>query len=424
MPRIGKPRRLASGIYAYKTWIRATVKVGTGDHAQQREEHYPLGTELAVMQSWQLRTRADLLGDQPLGTIRGRTSLRRDVNAYLATIADPKTRAEHARHLAAWVHVPAKAWGVIAKPAPRASKGAAKPPSVTLGDMPREAITSVMLKTILATWQRDPSGPSARVQSASSINHRLTALRSLYRVLDADNDLAPNPTLKVKKIREPKPEPREIPRAFVEAIFAAIPDRGRPVRGKKRSTVNLTKIRLLVQATTGLPPKQVAQLRAEHLRHVPRVVGAPAPAVAGHLWVTPRRKGRGTDGKWIPLTRDAADAVDALFEYGAAGAFSTSAARHVFRRAVANAKKAYKSENLPVPPLPTGLRPYDLRHTFLTQLYRHSKDRKATQGLGLHADPRTTDRYIGGAEAEGELAAVLAFATGTTRLARPKSHEA
>jgi integrase len=42
-------------------------------------------------------------------------------------------------------------------------------------------------------------------------------------------------------------------------------------------------------------------------------------------------------------------------------------------------------------------RPYDLRHSFLTEAYRVSRDIRATQELALHTDVRMTRRYTLGA---------------------------
>jgi site-specific recombinase XerC len=383
MPRKGRRIRIATGVYRDGTGLSACVQVGTSDRAKREEKRYPLDSDLTEVQRWQRRTRQRLMARSTPAPPRG--SFSSDIDRYLATIADAHTKQYATIHLDAWRE--------------------------QLGTKPRHAITSVDLKTVLATWQREKSGPSQKIQSASSLNHRLTALRKLYRVLDADDEGAPNPTLRVAKLREPHPAPREIPREFIDAIFAAIPDRGSAARGKTRPKVNLTKLRLLVMSTTGLPPKQIAALLPAHLTILTSVRGK-TPA---RLWVTPRRKGQGTTGKWIPLTPEGLQAVQALFQHGAIGSFSTSAARHVWLRAIRAAKRVYAKDKRDLPILPTPLRPYDLRHSFLTDVYRQSKDRKATQGLGLHADPRTTDRYIVGAVLDGEEAALRKVAAARAR---------
>jgi integrase len=40
-----------------------------------------------------------------------------------------------------------------------------------------------------------------------------------------------------------------------------------------------------------------------------------------------------------------------------------------------------------------GVRPYDLRHSYLTMTYLASEDVHATQKMGQHSDPRMTNRY-------------------------------
>jgi integrase len=46
----------------------------------------------------------------------------------------------------------------------------------------------------------------------------------------------------------------------------------------------------------------------------------------------------------------------------------------------------------PVPALRT-IRPYDLRHTFASQMLRATGRKDVTQKLLRHADPRTTEKY-------------------------------
>ena len=60
--------------------------------------------------------------------------------------------------------------------------------------------------------------------------------------------------------------------------------------------------------------------------------------------------------------------------------FSTSSAWMSFQRACAKLGL-------------TGLRPYDLRHSFGTAVYAASGDLRATQQLLGHASRSTTDRY-------------------------------
>lgn len=364
MPRTGKRRAIAHGIYADDRGIEAQVHRGKGKGNSRR---FPLGTDLREMQRWQLRRETAREQEGVTHPAESRDALKDDVPAYLATLSGRK-KIDAETLLTHWLNT-------------------------DLAKLPRHEITPLMLRTQMAAWL------TAKV-SASSINHRLSALRALYRVLD-ENDLdAPNPTLKIHKVPEPEPEPREIPRTFVDAVFAAMPDRGRPTKGATRSTVSKTKLRLTVEATTGLPPKQIGRLQETHVDWRRKAV-----------YVTPRRKGKGVKGKWLPLTDAGARALRAFFAGHADGAYSTSAAAKSFHRAVKAAKALYERKGWTIPPLPPKLRPYDFRHTFLTVAFRHSKDIRAVQELALHADPRMTERYMVGAVAENVRGAVRAVSS-------------
>lgn len=417
MSRSGKGEKLNTGITAYATHYRVVAAIGS----RQRETRFELGTAIETMRAWQLTTKAELLGETP--TVSAGT-LEADVPQFLATIASPKTRQYHLINLLPWVAL--------------------------FGHLPRAKITSVMLRQALATWQTAPRADDegAMPYAANTLNHRLSSLRRLYTVLDADDEQAVNPCLRVERLATPDPEPREIPVAALEALFAALPvhryQHGLPpdtVRAiyeaatapaanrsalarahgisetavrkiidrkgaSERATLAASRIRLEVKRRTGLPWKQVGAIAPAHLR-----VGDPQAPIAGHLWVTPRRKGKGTKGRWLPLTREAMTAVQALLQH-CPGPFSASSVYQTFKRALTRAQKTAAEAQQPFPAVPAKLRPYDLRHTFLTNVQRAGRDRKATQGLGLHANPSTSDRYIRGAEADGEEAALTALTAG------------
>lgn len=419
MPRATPGHLVAPGIYQHASGYRVVVTA----RRQKREATFPLSTPVAKLAQWQLRTKATLLEDAPLTPARG--TLAADVPRYLATITDPASRAYQSAQLQPWV--------------------------TALGSRRRDTITSVDIRTALAGWLQEKSA-RGRPYAAGTLNHRLSALRALYRTLDADSPTAVNPVTRVAKLRERQPEPREIPREVIDLIVAAIRDhrhahvltseqaraiyaagqaRPRPnrsalarqygcseamIRKIQRSDGDLsawdapafTRARLMVVIETGLPQKQVMGIRREHLSVAPPT-RRQTPAIAGRLWVTPRRKGRGTEGVWLPLTPAGVDAIQHLLDIGAAGPFDTTAMARTFKAAVAAVLRDAREAGRILPPLPTGLRPYDLRHSFLTRLYRASKDRQATQRLGLHADPRTTDRYILGAAEDGADQAILAI---------------
>ena len=93
-----------------------------------------------------------------------------------------------------------------------------------------------------------------------------------------------------------------------------------------------------------------------------------------------RRKGKRTKGQAVPLTSGGLDALRRFDELDCWGSFSTSSAWKSFQRAC---------ERIGL----SGLRPYDLRHSFGSAVYAASGDLGATQHLLGHASRTTTDRY-------------------------------
>jgi integrase len=165
----------------------------------------------------------------------------------------------------------------------------------------------------------------------------------------------------------------------VEAILAAMPDRGQGLKGKRRSEVSLSKLRLRVMWTTGLTPRQIGQLTPEDLGWLDE----------GLLHRPGRRKGQGTAGELVPLYPEAVAALRAFRAAGACGPFSTSSVHQSWRRALARLRAA----GLELPPV----RPYDLRHSFVTDVVMATKNLAVAQELAGHASAQTTRRYAGAA---------------------------
>lgn len=270
-------------------------------------------------------------------------TLRGDVDAYLKTLPKGRMKQVRAAELQAWV----TAWG----------------------DWQRSKITAQIVRGQLAQWQTEGLAPS-------TLNHRRQALRSLYKTLDGPD--APTPVDHVKKAVERR-EIRAIPPVVVAAIL-------------RRVQPNISGARLKVLARTGLPPAQIGRLQPSDVDLVRRTVH-----------VTPRRKGAGTTARTIPLTYAAVRAFKLMARYGAWGAISGSSLHGAFTRAVVKAKQHWPKDR---PwPAPANLRPYDLRHAFLTEVYRRTRDLRATAELALHADMSMTARY-----AEAAVSATAAAA--------------
>ena len=203
--------------------------------------------------------------------------------------------------------------------------------------------------------------------TASTVKHRRTALLHLWHRLDGKD--AATPVRRSLVPAEPEPEPRGLPYSLVQDLLDAIPEQGQGVKGRMRDCASKTKARLTLMAYTGLPPRTIMRLRPRDVRWD-----------AGAVFIQGRRKGKGTKGQTIPLTSAGLEALRRFDEVDCWGSFSTSSAWKSFQGTCAR-------------PDLTGLRPYDLRHSFGTAVYAATGDLRATQQLLGHASRATTDRY-------------------------------
>lgn len=236
------------------------------------------------------------------------------------------------------------------------------------GTKTRQAITTAMINTQCHTWR------SAGI-AASTVNHRIDALRALYRF----HDKVLGPCEGVTRQKERR-DVRVVPQALVEAILIQL----RPtwLSPKKRTLMRSPNAaRLMVLARTGLPPEQIRRLQPMDVNLEQRT-----------MFVRARKKGAGVPGRTLPITHAAVDAFKAMHATKAWGPFSTSSLRHHFARAVRKARAAWCPHCGPWP-APPHFRPYDLRHAFLTEVYRRTRDLRVTAEFGLHADMSMTAMY-------------------------------
>lgn len=320
-------------------------------------KHFRTGTDPLLIKQWLLSVEMRHRGQKHRRTGR----FDEDARVYLDAVKAMPTYKDRESHVLEWIEA--------------------------FGSMYRHSITSDMIAAHLAMWRTAPrdvnmvrrglAEPKTRrlTLSASAVNKRRTALMHLYTVLDGKS--APNPVKDVPKFREPAPLPRGLPYSAIEAIWKAMGD-------------TKTRARLQVIAYTGLPHAQVAQLKAEHW-----------DKKASTLIVHGRKKGAGTKARVIPLTAPAVKALRAMDRTDAWGSFSRSTMHREFRAACAQ-----------VPAL-KGLKvtPYDLRHSFGTEIYRATGDIRATQALLDHSSPTLTHRYMVAALEPRVVAAVKAFGT-------------
>jgi integrase len=273
----------------------------------------------------------------------------------------------------------------------------------------RHTITKRELETVLGKWQAE------RHWEPGTFNKWLTAIKSLYAELEDPEGRSPNPARKIRYQDEPDPMPRAIDYAMIvrvlERLKPADHSRNRiafsaehnarawAAEGRSntqiaaRLGVSETAIRKLlarppmsgareaerarlalrVMAFTGLRQGQIQKLRPEHWDR-PQT----------RVWVT--QSGKGDRSFWKPLDPQGVAALDAFAAAEAWGKFDTHNARRIWRA-------AWKAESLTNPP-----RPYDLRHSYLTEAYLACSSLSALKTLSGHAGTRTLERYTKAAE--------------------------
>ena len=271
-------------------------------------------------------------------------TLRADAKTALLTLPEGRPKQDREWELAPWLAV----WG----------------------DWQRSQLTPQIIRGQIAQWQTEGV-------AASTINHRRQALRWLWLTLDGPD--APTPVDRIPKLSEPR-EIRAIPRAAVLAIL-------------RRVQPNKSGARIKVIARIGLPHAQVKKLKPSDVDLVSRAV-----------YATPRRKGAGTKPRTLPITRAAARALTLFARVEAWGPFSNSSLYKAFQLAVTKARAKWPEKNGPWPARP-DLRPYDLRHAFGTEVYRSTRDLRATAELMMHSNLSTTARYAEAAVSDTASAA-------------------
>lgn len=211
------------------------------------------------------------------------------------------------------------------------------------GDRSRATLTALELRQHAATW----------TCAASTFNHRRQALVSLYSALDGKT--APNPAREIPKRQEHQGAPKALSYDAIRAALAAMP------AGDEKAWLTL-------MAYTGLPQTQMNALREPDWQ-------------GQQLRVTPRRKGAGAAGRWIPLAKEAITALAYLKKHHRWGTLDR-----------------YKLYRVWTEHGPAGSNPYSLRHSWITELYRRSNgDVLALQQLALHARLDQTQRYAAAA---------------------------
>lgn len=330
--------RIGKGIYRDRWGISAVVTVGR----LRREKRFPPDTSPKAIKAWRNETRV-ALGKVNPATPPG--TFAADVERYLAARTSMPTYKERAQHLALW--------------------------SAEFGARNRATIETVEIDTVLSRWL------AANLSPYTVLNRR-TALQALWTGLDGKR--APNPVREALMPETPTLTARAVSYTTIRKILAKMPELGQGIAGEARDDASKTKARLAVIAYTGLPHALVKQLTPDSINWRARTVT-----------VAKRRKGKGVEGRTLPLTAAGLEALRRFAELQCWGPFSNSSMLKSWTRACTAAK---------VKPAP---RVYDLRHSFATAMYRETGDPKATAELLMHsATSQMMDRYtVGGVSARG-----------------------
>lgn len=204
-----------------------------------------------------------------------------------------------------------------------------------------------------------------------------------------------NPVRDAKDTKSPEPEARELSYVSIDAAIASMPDYR---NGKQHPRLNLGKLRLRVQAETGLPPGMVRKIRPDDINFSGKT-----------LFVHGREKGAGTEPRTLPLTPEA---IAALHAFHAANAYGPN-----YRLGPLNLSFKRACQRIGIPS--ARVNQYILRHSFLTNLYRVTRDEATVQRLGMHAHGSLmTKRYTKAANPEIDRAAVEQFSNHRVTLRR------
>jgi integrase len=342
-------RTKLKNIYLRRDQYRVAVRVAGMLHWDP--ESYPRSTPLA-----ELREKVEALRQQWQTTPAAVDSFADDVQTYLALPAVLKKRSlnQITAHLELWL----KALG---------------------RDRARSTITTEEVDAILYGWLEAGL-------TNGTVRKRRTTLRSFFVRMNGTQSRRLNPVQAAVNPKEPAAEDRSIDFLIIAKALATMPVRQSAPRGTL-GELALSPIRARVLAYTGLPPGVLMQLGPDDL-----------DLVNGRVYAPGREKGAGTAPRWCELTPEGLGAFKDFHAADAYGCFSPSS----LGRSV---QAAFRRIGYTRP-----LRLYDLRHSFLAQMYRATRDIETVGRLGLHVPgSKMTARYAMGANRDVDAAAVQAF---------------
>jgi integrase len=330
--------RVATGIYADACGFMATVSC----RGLRRDQRFPRGTAIDFMESWRIRTRAEL-DDDAADTnaiddpIPERGTFAHDLPRYLKKIEGRASYTSDRSHLRAWLPF--------------------------VGPVKRTAIRPSHVRAAFTAWLTD--GKSAR-----TIRHRRRVFRELYQSLDGAHAKPPIKGVKVPKPEDPHPTP--VPIATIRKVAASLKHgkTGEKRHGPTRTLALVqyaapakARARFLVRATTGQRPVQIMRATSADVD------------LKRKIWFV--RAGKGGHAIPLPLTPDMVRAWQAFTAADAWGPFDSRSFSKTLRRHG----------------WPAHVRPYSLRHTFAIDHLLAGTSLGDLQGLLGHKQIETTRRH-------------------------------
>jgi integrase/recombinase XerD len=211
--------------------------------------------------------------------------------------------------------------------------------------------------------------------AARSLARQLSTLKRYYRWLLRQGRRADDPTLNIESPRLPRPLPKSLSEADVEALLAT-PDRESPLGLRDRAMLEL--------------------LYACGLR-VSELVGLPMAALSLEMGVV-KVMGKGAKERLVPLGEAASESLTDYLKRARPALLAGRAddALFVTERGSAMTRQAFwyrikhhaRCAGISVP-----LSPHTLRHAFATHLLNHGADLRVVQMLLGHSDISTTQIY-------------------------------
>jgi integrase/recombinase XerD len=211
--------------------------------------------------------------------------------------------------------------------------------------------------------------------AARSLARQLSTLKRYYRWLLRQGRRADDPTLNIETPRLPRPLPKGLGEADVEALLAA-PDMATPLGQRDRAMLEL--------------------LYACGLR-VSELVGLPMAALSLDMGVV-KVMGKGAKERLVPIGELASEILAGYIQHTRPALLAGRAddALFVTERGSAMTRQAFwyrikhhaRCAGISVP-----LSPHTLRHAFATHLLNHGADLRVVQMLLGHSDISTTQIY-------------------------------